>query len=87
MALAHGPVSFIFAHCRASIFRLTSLLLFRDRSQPLEKRADVLGRCLRMMASVYFPKFKDSIGEMMFALCNSDGKQFPPAHAQMSILI
>ncbi|KAG9012293.1 hypothetical protein FRB94_006324 [Tulasnella sp. JGI-2019a] len=43
-----------------------------DRSQPLEKRADVLGRCLRMMASVYFPKFKDSIGEMMFALCNSD---------------
>ncbi|KAG8851985.1 hypothetical protein FRB96_009001 [Tulasnella sp. 330] len=43
-----------------------------DRSQPLEKRADILGRCLRMMASVYFPKLKDSIGEMLFALCNSD---------------
>ncbi|KAG8965964.1 hypothetical protein FRB90_011028, partial [Tulasnella sp. 427] len=43
-----------------------------DRSTPLEKRPNLLGRCLRLMTSVYFPKLKDSIGEMFFALCNSD---------------
>ncbi|KAG8962438.1 hypothetical protein FRC03_004245 [Tulasnella sp. 419] len=43
-----------------------------DRSSPLEKRSDILGRCLRMLASVYHTRLKDSIGELLFAVCNSD---------------
>ncbi|KIO27746.1 hypothetical protein M407DRAFT_23051 [Tulasnella calospora MUT 4182] len=43
-----------------------------DRSTPLEKKSNFLGRCLRLMTSVYFPRLKDSVGEMLFALCNSD---------------
>ncbi|KAG6885488.1 hypothetical protein C0993_001095 [Termitomyces sp. T159_Od127] len=43
-----------------------------DRSSPLEGRSDLLGRCLRLMTSVYHSRLKDSVGEMLFAICDSD---------------
>ncbi|KAG2013446.1 hypothetical protein CC2G_010359 [Coprinopsis cinerea AmutBmut pab1-1] len=43
-----------------------------DRSSPLEKREDLLGRCLRLLGSVYHPRLKDAIGEMLFAMCDSN---------------
>ncbi|KAH7344119.1 guanine nucleotide exchange factor [Rhizoctonia solani] len=50
-----------------------------DRSSPLEKRDDFLGRCLRLMTSVYYPNLKGAIGEMLFALCGSDGQALSAA--------
>lgn len=44
-----------------------------DRSAPLEGRADTLGRCLRLLSSVYHPRIKDSVGEMLFAMSGSNG--------------
>lgn len=44
-----------------------------DRSAPLEGRADTLGRCLRLLASVYHPRIKDAVGEMLFAMSDSNG--------------
>ncbi|KAJ6544071.1 guanine nucleotide exchange factor [Mycena capillaripes] len=38
----------------------------------LESRPDMLGRCLRLLGSVYHPRLKDSVGEMLFAMCDSD---------------
>lgn len=43
-----------------------------DRTHPLEKRADLLGRCLRLLASVYHSRLKDSMGEMLYAMCDSN---------------
>ncbi|KAG6890774.1 hypothetical protein C0992_012747 [Termitomyces sp. T32_za158] len=43
-----------------------------DRSSPLEGRSNLLGRCLRLMTSVYHSRLKDSVGEMLFAMCDSD---------------
>ncbi|KAK0490426.1 guanine nucleotide exchange factor [Armillaria novae-zelandiae] len=45
-----------------------------DRSAPLEGRSDMLGRCLRLMSSVYHPRLKDSVGEMLFAMSDSDAR-------------
>ncbi|KAK0451971.1 guanine nucleotide exchange factor [Desarmillaria tabescens] len=45
-----------------------------DRSAPLEGRSDMLGRCLRLMGSVYHPRLKDSVGEMLFAMSDSDAR-------------
>jgi hypothetical protein len=45
-----------------------------DRTRPLEKRSDFLGRALRLLGSVYHPRLKDAIGGMLFAMCDSDGK-------------
>jgi hypothetical protein len=44
-----------------------------DRTSPLETRPDTLGRCLRLLGSVYHPNLKDAVGEMLFATCDSDG--------------
>lgn len=44
-----------------------------DRSSPLEKRADTLGRCLRLLSAVYHPRSRDAAGELLYALCSSDG--------------
>jgi hypothetical protein len=44
-----------------------------DRTYSLEARPNLLGRCLRLLASVYHSKLKDAMGEMLFALCDSDG--------------
>ncbi|KAG8799827.1 hypothetical protein FRC16_004301 [Serendipita sp. 398] len=44
-----------------------------DRSGSLEERPDTLGRCIRLMTSVYFPRLKDAIGEWLYVLCDSDG--------------
>ncbi|KAJ7677217.1 guanine nucleotide exchange factor [Mycena rosella] len=38
----------------------------------LESRADLLGRCLRLLGSVYHARLKDAVGEMLFAMCDSD---------------
>jgi Guanine nucleotide exchange factor synembryn len=43
-----------------------------DRTQALEGRGDALGRCIRMLASVYYTRLKDAVGEWLFALCDSD---------------
>ncbi|KAJ8473130.1 hypothetical protein ONZ45_g16415 [Pleurotus djamor] len=43
-----------------------------DRKISLESRSDILGRCLRVLSCVYHDRLKESIGEMMFAMCNSD---------------
>jgi len=47
-----------------------------DRSTLLETRPDLLGRCLRLLACVYHPRLKDAIGEMLFAVADSDGTAF-----------
>lgn len=44
-----------------------------DRSSPLEERSDILGRCLRLLASVYHPRLKDAVGEMLYAMADSNG--------------
>lgn len=44
-----------------------------DRSTLLEGRPDLLGRCLRLLASVYHVRLKDAVGEMLFAMSGSDG--------------
>ncbi|KAJ7050873.1 guanine nucleotide exchange factor [Mycena amicta] len=38
----------------------------------LESRADMLGRCLRLLGSVYHARLKDSVGEMLYVMCDSD---------------
>lgn len=53
-----------------------------DRTSPLESRSDLLGRCLRLLACVHHPRLKESIGEMLFAICDSDGRfEKPNPHA------
>jgi len=44
-----------------------------DRTSPLEQRSDLLGKCLRLLSSVYHPRLKDSIGELLYAMAGSDG--------------
>ncbi|KAI1788919.1 guanine nucleotide exchange factor [Ganoderma leucocontextum] len=44
-----------------------------DRTSPLEGRADLLGRLLRSLASVHHAKLKNATGEMLYAICDSDG--------------
>jgi len=43
-----------------------------DRSTALEARSDLLGRCLRLLGSVYHPRLKDAVGEMLFAMSDSN---------------
>lgn len=43
-----------------------------DRASPLEARPDTLGRCLRLLGSVYHANLKKAVGEMMYAMCDSD---------------
>ncbi|KAF8914117.1 guanine nucleotide exchange factor [Gymnopilus junonius] len=43
-----------------------------DRTSPLEQRSDILGRCLRLLSSVYHPRLKDAVGEMLYAAADSD---------------
>ena len=45
-----------------------------DRTSPLEARSDTLGRCLRLLGSVYHTNLKKAIGEMLYAMCDSDGE-------------
>lgn len=45
-----------------------------DRTSPLEQRQDTLGKCLRLLSSVYHSRLKDSVGEMLFTMAGSDGK-------------
>lgn len=45
-----------------------------DRTSPLETRSDTLGRCLRLLGSVYHTNLKKAVGEMLYAMCDSDGK-------------
>jgi len=45
-----------------------------DRTSPLEARSDTLGRCLRLLGSVYHTNLKKAVGEMLYAMCDSDGE-------------
>jgi len=44
-----------------------------DRSKPLEQRKDTLGRCLRLLGSVFHPRLKDAVGQLLYALADHDG--------------
>lgn len=44
-----------------------------DRTSPLEQRSDLLGKCLRLLGSVYHPRLKDAIGDLLFVMASSDG--------------
>jgi Guanine nucleotide exchange factor synembryn len=50
------------------------MLACRDRTKPLEEREDLLGRCIRLMSCVYFSRVKDTVGELLFTICDSDGE-------------
>jgi len=56
--------------------RIRELLLPADldRTRALESREDLLGRCLRLLASIHHSRLKDAVGEMLFAICDSDGR-------------
>jgi len=56
-----------------------------SRDIPLETRGDTLGRCIRLLSSVYFHRLKDTIGEMLFTICNSDGKRIL-SHLDIALL-
>ncbi|KAF9224435.1 hypothetical protein BS17DRAFT_779783 [Gyrodon lividus] len=43
-----------------------------DRTSPLEKRSDLLGRSLRLLQSLYHSRLNRVCGEMFFAMCDSD---------------
>lgn len=43
-----------------------------DRSSSLEARPDLLGRCLRLLGSVYHSRLKDAVGEMLFVMSDSN---------------
>jgi len=43
-----------------------------DRTSPLEGRADFLGRCLRLLASVHHTRMKSATGELLYVICDSD---------------
>ncbi|KAF5355226.1 hypothetical protein D9758_005977 [Tetrapyrgos nigripes] len=43
-----------------------------DRTNPLDGREDFLGKCLRLLASVYHPLLKNAVGELLFAVADSD---------------
>ncbi|KAF9057765.1 guanine nucleotide exchange factor [Panaeolus papilionaceus] len=43
-----------------------------DRSSPLEERSDLLGKILRLLASAYHSRLKDSLGELLFAIADSN---------------
>lgn len=45
-----------------------------DRTRALESRTDLLGRCLRLLPSIHHARLKDAVGEMLFAICDSDGE-------------
>ena len=43
-----------------------------DRTAPLEGRADLLGRSLRLLGCIHHSRLKDATGEMLYAICDSD---------------
>ncbi|KAK7435959.1 hypothetical protein VKT23_019366 [Stygiomarasmius scandens] len=43
-----------------------------DRTDPLDERKDFLGRCLRLLGSVYHTGLKSAVGEMLFAVADQD---------------
>jgi len=45
-----------------------------DRTDPLDERKDFLGRCLRLLGSVYHTGLKNAVGEMLFAVADQDGE-------------
>lgn len=45
-----------------------------DRTSPLEGRADLLGRSLRLLGCIHHSRLKDAAGEMLYAICDSDRK-------------
>ncbi|GAW01627.1 hypothetical protein LENED_003232 [Lentinula edodes] len=43
-----------------------------DRSYPLDERDDFLGKCIRLLGSVYHLRLKATVGEMLYAACDCD---------------
>ena len=52
-----------------------------DRNSPLESRPDLLGRCLRLLSSVYHPRLKEAVGELLFAIADSNGGSLPSVYS------
>ncbi|KAG7098154.1 hypothetical protein E1B28_000124 [Marasmius oreades] len=44
----------------------------RDPEQPLDERPNILGRCIRLMGSVYHKRLNESAGELLYAMCGQD---------------
>ncbi|KAG7098282.1 hypothetical protein E1B28_000245 [Marasmius oreades] len=44
----------------------------RDPEKPLDERSNTLGRCIRLMGSVYHKRLKESVGELLYAMCGQD---------------
>ncbi|KZO93777.1 hypothetical protein CALVIDRAFT_539689 [Calocera viscosa TUFC12733] len=51
-----------------------------DRSVPLQRRPDLIGRLVRLLTSVHMPQTKAAVGEMFYAMCDANGlpPSFPP---------
>ncbi|EPQ25675.1 uncharacterized protein PFL1_06747 [Pseudozyma flocculosa PF-1] len=64
-----------FRHSMRSILLPSDL----DRSRPLDKRLDLLGRLVRLMSSVMLQRTARAAGEMLLAICESDPKSMTEA--------
>ncbi|CAG8590982.1 631_t:CDS:2, partial [Acaulospora colombiana] len=47
-----------------------------DRSKPLEKGDSFSARLIRLMTSVMLPNLRDSVGELLYTLCDQDANVF-----------
>lgn len=45
-----------------------------DRSVPIEQQTTTLGRCVRLMTSIHHRHLKELVSEMLYAICDSDGR-------------
>ncbi|EJU05980.1 hypothetical protein DACRYDRAFT_85841 [Dacryopinax primogenitus] len=50
-----------------------------DRSTPLERRPDLLGRLVRLLTSVHMSRLKDAVGELLYAMCDSNAEHLAAA--------
>ncbi|KZT53372.1 hypothetical protein CALCODRAFT_501188 [Calocera cornea HHB12733] len=50
-----------------------------DRSVPLQRRPDLVGRLVRLLTSVHMPRLKDAVGEMLYAMCDANAEQLASA--------
>ncbi|KAF8306234.1 hypothetical protein DL93DRAFT_2172173 [Clavulina sp. PMI_390] len=53
----------------------TLLPLDLDRSEPLEQRKDLLGQCIRLMASIHHPNLKEAVSQMIFEICGESASE------------
>ena len=59
----------------------------RDPEQPLDERPNILGRCIRLMGSVYHKRLNESAGELLYAMCGQDAGGFCVRKLDMGMLL